>query len=81
MDILSININDIKIYPSVTDNYVNINIKQYSGSIQTEIYNLSGYFIGTQSGNKLSFKNFNAGVYFCIVNYGEKKKNFKIVKL
>ena len=41
VDILSINVNDIKIWPSVTDNYVNIYIKEYSGSVQTKIYALS----------------------------------------
>ena len=81
VDILSINVENIKIYPSVTDNYVNIYIKEYSGFIQTEIYALSGDFMGIQSGNKLSFKNFNAGIYVCVVVYGEKKKTLKIVKL
>jgi hypothetical protein len=81
VDILSINVNDIKIYPSVTDNYVNIHIKEYSGSIQTKIYALSGDFMGLQIGNKLSFQNFNAGIYFCMVIYGEKNKTLKIVKL
>jgi hypothetical protein len=81
VDILSINVKNIKIYPSVTDNYVNIYIKEYSGSIETEIYALSGDFMGIQSGNKLSFKNFNAGIYFCVVVYGKKNKTLKIVKL
>ena len=81
MDILAINAEDIKLYPSVTDDYVNISIQEYSGPIQTEIYGLSGDFIGVQSGNKLTFKKFNSGIYFCVVNYGDKKKTLRIVKL
>ena len=81
MNILAINVDDLKIYPSVTNSYVNISIQQYSGPIQTEIYKLNGDFMGSQSGKKLSFKNFNSGVYLCVVNYENKKRTLKVVKL
>ena len=81
MDILSIKEDDIKISPSVTDDDVYISIKNYLGSIQTEVYAISGQFMGTQSGNNLSFNKFISGIYFCVVIYGEKKKQFKVVKL
>jgi len=81
MDILAINIDDIKLFPSITNDYVNISIQQYSGPIQTEIYALNGDFIGVQSGNKLSFKKFNSGIYFCVVIYRNKNKTLKVVKL
>ena len=81
MDILSINIDDIKISPSITDDYINISIQKYSGPIQTKIYGLSGDFMGVQSGNKLSFKKFKSGIYLCVVIYGDKKKILKVIKL
>ena len=81
MDILEIKEDDIKLYPSVTDDYVNISIQEYSGHIQTEIYALNGDFMGIQSGNKLSFKKYKAGIYFCLVIYGDKNKTLKVVKL
>ena len=81
MNILEINVEDIKLYPSVTDDYVNVSIQDYSGYIQTEIYTISGDFMGIQSGNKLSFKKFNSGIYFCIVIYGDKNKTLRVVKL
>ena len=81
MDILAINIDDIKIQPSVTNDYVNISIQDYSGLIQTEIYSLNGNLIGVQSGIKLSFKKFNSGSYFCVIKYGEKKKTVRVVKI
>ena len=81
MDILAINAEDIKLYPSVTDDYVNISIQEYSGPIQTEIYGLSGDFMGIQFGNRLSFKKFNSGIYFCVVIYADKKKTLRIVRL
>ena len=81
MNILEIKKDDIKLYPSITDDNVNISIQEYSGHIQTEIYALNGDFMGIQSGNKLSFKKYKAGIYFCLVIYGEKNKTLKVVKL
>ena len=81
MDILAIKLEDIKIYPSVTDDYVNISIQDYSVPIQTEIYRTNGDFMGVQSGNKLSFKKFKSGIYFCVIIYGDKNKTLKVVKL
>ena len=81
MNILEIKKDDIKLYPSITDDNVNISIQEYSGHIQTEIYALNGDFMGIQSGNKLSFKKYKAGIYFCLVIYGDKNKTLKVVKL
>ena len=81
MDVLTIKVDDIKLYPSFTDDYVNISIHKYSGPIQTEIYALCGSFMGVQSGDKLSFKKFNSGIYFCVVSYGNKNKTLRVVKL
>ena len=80
-NILEIKDDDVKIYPSVTDNYVNISIQDYLGPIQTEIFDLSGNFKGIHRGNKISLKNLNSGIYFCVISYHEKNKTFKIVKL
>jgi len=81
MDVLAINVDDIKIYPSVTNDYVNIYVQDYSGPVKTEIYGLRGDFMGVQSGNKLSFKKFNSGTYFCVITYGYKNKTLRVVKL
>ena len=80
-DILAITVDDIKLYPSVTHDYVNISIQDFSGPIQTEIYGLNGDFMGIQSGNKLSFKKFNSGIYFCVIIYEDKNKTLRVVKL
>jgi hypothetical protein len=81
IDISEIKIPDIKIFPNVTDNYVNISIEKFSGTIHTEIYGLNGDFMGVQKGSKLSFKKFNSGVYFCVIFYEGKSKTLKVMKL
>ena len=81
INVLEINVEDLKLYPSVTDDYINISIKEYTGPIQTKIYSLSGDFLGIQSGNKLSLKKFKSGIYLCVIIYSDKKKTLRVVKL
>ena len=81
INILELNSEDVKLYPSITENYVNISITDYSGSIRTEIYNLSGDLISIQNGNKLSFEKLNSGIYFCKVIYADKNITLRIVNL
>jgi len=80
INVLEINVEDLKLYPSVTDDYINISIKEYTGPIQTKIYSLSGDFLGIQSGNKLSLKKFKSGIYLCVIIYSDKKKTLRVVK-
>ena len=81
MNILEINKDKIKLYPSVTEGNVNISIEEYSGTIKTEIYTLSGDFIAVQYGNKLSFEKYKSGTYFCVITYSNKNKTLKVVKI
>ena len=81
MDILAIKLDDIRLSPSVTHDFASISIQDYEGSIQTKIYALNGDLMSIQIGNKLSFKKFSSGIYFCVVSYGSKNKNLKVVKL
>ena len=74
-------LDDLKIFPSVTNDNVNILIQNYSGTIKTKIYALNGDLMGIQIGDKLSFKKFSSGIYFCMVIYGNKSKTLKVVRL
>ncbi|MBH08020.1 MAG: hypothetical protein CMP71_02915 [Flavobacteriales bacterium] len=80
-NILEINKDKIRLYPSITIDNVNILIEEYSGTIKTEIYTLSGDFIAVQYGNKLSFEQYKSGTYFCVITYANKNKNLRVVKL
>ena len=81
MNILEINKDKIKLYPSVTKDYINIEIEEYSGTIRAEIYALNGDFIAVQHGNRLSFEQYKSGTYFCVIIYANKNKTLKVVKL
>ena len=80
-NILEINKDKIRLYPSITVDNVNISIEEYSGTIKTEIYTLSGDFIAVQFGNKLSFEHYKSGTYFCVISYSNRNKTLRVVKL
>ena len=81
INILELNSEDVKLYPSITEKYVNISINDYCGSIEVEIYSLSGDLVSIQNGNKLTFEKLNSGIYFCKVIYADKNKTLRVVKL
>ncbi len=81
VDILEVKIDDIKLHPSVTHDFVNISIQNYSGPIKTEIYGLNGDFVVLKNGNRFSLKKYNPGIYYCVVIYEDKRRTFRVVKL
>ena len=81
VDILEVKIDDIKLQPSVTHDFINISIQNYSGPIKTEIYALNGDFIVLKNGNRFSLNKYNPGIYYCVVIYEDKRRTFRVVKL
>ena len=80
-NILTLKLEELKIFPSITNDYVNISIDNYLGSITTEIFSLGGEFLDVQFGDKLSFYKFNPGTYLCLIFYENNFKSIKVVKL
>ena len=81
IDILALKFDELKIFPTITNDIVNISVENYSGSIMTKIYSLDGEFLEVQRGDKLSLNEFNSGIYFCLITYKNKIKSIKVVKL
>ena len=79
-NILAVKIDDIKLYPSVTYDDVSISIQNYSGSIKTEIYDLTGNLKSIKIGDNFSLKEFNSEFIY-VVFYADKKKTIRVVKL
>ena len=74
-------LDELKIFPSLTDDYVNISIDNYFGPITTEIYSLGGECLDVQYTDRLSFNSFNSGVYVCLIFYENKFKTVKVVRI
>ena len=80
-DVLAIQTTDLKLYPSLTRDYVNISIEGHLGPVETTIYALNGTVMGVQNGMRLTLKGFNSGTYLCVVRYGQKYETMRVVKL
>ncbi len=80
-NILTLKLDELTLFPSLTDDYVNISIDNYFGTITTEVYSLGGEFLDVQNGDKLSFIGFSPGVYVCLIFYGNNFKSAKVVRL
>jgi hypothetical protein len=81
VDVLTSTVEEVRLYPSLTRDYVSVSIEDYLGSVETVIYSLSGTLMGMQNGVKLSFKQYNSGTYFCVIRYGDKHKTMRVVKV
>ena len=81
MNILTLKLDELKIFPSLTDDFVNISIDNYFGPITTEIYSLGGECLDIQYTDRLSFNSFNSGVYVCLIFYENKFKTVKVVRI
>ena len=73
--------NSIIAYPSVTNDYLKLIIKNYNKSIETIIYDINGKYISSQKGEDISLKNYTKGIYILNVFYGNKIKRLKVIKL
>ena len=80
-DVLAIQTTDLKLYPSLSRDYVNISIEGHLGPVETTIYALNGTVMGVQNGMRLTLKGFNSGTYLCVVRYGQKYETMRVVKL
>ena len=52
----------------------------HSGSIDVEIYDLSGRLLQTINTNPISLKNYAKGIYIFRVEYGNRVEELKVVK-
>jgi len=59
------------LYPNPTNDLITLDINGYNGSIQTQIYDLSGRFLQTTSNTTISLKDYAKGIYVFRVVYGD----------
>jgi len=73
---------NIKLYPNPTSKQITVEIKGYKGSIELELFSLSGKLLLTHKGPNLSLRELERGVYLVKVKLNEQYyKLFKVIKL
>jgi len=74
------NISTIDLYPNPTQQEITIDIKNYNGSVETQIYDLSGRILEITNSKNINLENYANGIYIFKINYANKAEELKVVK-
>lgn len=70
----------IHVYPNPTNNLLQIEVKNYIGTIHSELYDFSGKLVNFTNKNSISLLDYPTGIYFLKVVYGDTVMQIKVVK-
>jgi len=71
---------NFKIYPNPTNNLIKIEIENYNGSIESELYDFTGKLLETTNHTNLSLADYPSGIYSLKVTYGDRVEEVKVIK-
>ena len=71
---------DFSIYPNPTKENITISLNNYSGNIQTEVFDLIGNELQITNENTISLKDYAKGVYILKISFGNTAKKVKVIK-
>ena len=70
----------LKTFPNPTQDYITISVNNYSGNIQTEVYDLIGNKLQTTNETTISLRDYSKGIYILKVAYGNRVQEVKVIK-
>ena len=71
---------NISIYPNPTNNLIQIEIENYNGSFEAELYDFTGKLLASTNSTSLSLSDYPTGIYLLKVVYGDRVEQLKVVK-
>ena len=72
--------NQVEVFPNPSKNKVSVEIKNYSGEITINVFDLMGNQIFKTNKNNVEMADFAKGIYLFKVSYGGKKDIIKVLK-
>lgn len=70
----------VNLFPNPTNDLITLDINGYNGSVQTQVYDLSGRLLQSTNNTSISLKDYDKGIYLFRVNYGDRVEELKVVK-
>jgi len=70
----------VNIYPNPTDLKVRIDIDNYSGEINTKVFDLIGNLILSTDYKVVNLENYSSGIYLFKISYADRVEQFKVIK-
>ena len=74
------NTTNISIFPNPTNDLITLDINGYNGTIETQVYDLSGRLLETTNSTTINLKDYAKGVYVFRISYGDLVEELKVVK-
>ena len=71
---------NLSIFPNPTNNLIQIEIENYNGSFEAELYDFKGKLLETTNKASLSLGDYPTGIYLLKVTYGDRVEQMKVVK-
>ena len=71
---------NFKIYPNPTNNLIQIEIENYNGSIEAELYDFTGKLLETTNHTNLRLADYPSGIYSLKITYGDRVEEVKVIK-
>ena len=71
---------NLKTYPNPTNQNITISINNFSGNIQTEVYDLIGNRLQISNETTISLRDYARGIYLLKVAYGDRVEEVKVIK-
>ena len=72
--------NICNVFPNPTNDLITLNIEGYTGSIDIDIYDLSGRLLQNTNSTNISLKNYAKGIYIFRVSYGDIVEELRVIK-
>lgn len=74
------NNSNINLHPNPTHQKVFFQIRDYNGSVETQIYDLSGRLLENTNSKIINLENYTKGIYMFKISYANKVEELKVVK-
>ena len=74
------NQSNLSIYPNPTNSLIQIEIENYNGTFEAELYDFTGKLLETTNSTKLRLVDYPRGIYSLKVSYGDIIEVVKVVK-
>ena len=71
---------ELYVYPNPTHENLTISINNFSGNIQTVVFDLIGNKLQTTNETNISLRDYSKGIYILKVAYGDRVEEVKIIK-
>lgn len=70
----------LNVFPNPTQDQITIDIKDYNGPVNVELYDLQGRLLETTKNTTISMGEYAKGIYVFKISYGEKTEEVRVVR-